>query len=197
MPRRERRLAPAPVTSPPWKATDPLEGETVPARTFSSVVLPAPLGPTMPTASPAATVKSTPSRAASAPNCLRISTASSIGCGPMLGYPLALTVVGNQLARNGDVVVVGVLAEQQFQRELAALRRLAPLDAGDRAGHDVGDRVLHAAGAPVQRSERRLDLQRLHRVGDRGLVLRVSARLQRSEERRVGKECRSRWSPYH
>src|SRR3712207_8466979 len=24
-----------------------------------------------------------------------------------------------------------------------------------------------------------------------------SRRLQRSEERRVGKECRSRWSPYH
>ena len=23
------------------------------------------------------------------------------------------------------------------------------------------------------------------------------ARLHRSEERRVGKECRSRWSPYH
>src|SRR2546430_14222729 len=29
----------------------------------------------------------------------------------------------------------------------------------------------------------------LHRIGLR--------RLQRSEERRVGKECRSRWSPYH
>src|SRR6266853_1587821 len=28
--------------------------------------------------------------------------------------------------------------------------------------------------------------------GDRG-----SRRLARSEERRVGKECRSRWSPYH
>src|SRR2546430_5522662 len=25
----------------------------------------------------------------------------------------------------------------------------------------------------------------------------VRARLERSEERRVGKECRSRWSPYH
>src|SRR5258706_6074089 len=25
----------------------------------------------------------------------------------------------------------------------------------------------------------------------------VSARARRSEERRVGKECRSRWSPYH
>src|SRR5215510_9348419 len=29
-----------------------------------------------------------------------------------------------------------------------------------------------------------------------GLV-RVSPRASRSEERRVGKECRSRWSPYH
>src|SRR3712207_817867 len=25
----------------------------------------------------------------------------------------------------------------------------------------------------------------------------ITSRLQRSEERRVGKECRSRWSPYH
>src|SRR3989454_8401584 len=25
----------------------------------------------------------------------------------------------------------------------------------------------------------------------------ASARVERSEERRVGKECRSRWSPYH
>src|SRR5256885_17103552 len=25
----------------------------------------------------------------------------------------------------------------------------------------------------------------------------LSVRVQRSEERRVGKECRSRWSPYH
>ena len=27
--------------------------------------------------------------------------------------------------------------------------------------------------------------------------LGITARLKRSEERRVGKECRSRWSPYH
>src|ERR1039458_10160132 len=26
---------------------------------------------------------------------------------------------------------------------------------------------------------------------------KVTARMMRSEERRVGKECRSRWSPYH
>ena len=29
------------------------------------------------------------------------------------------------------------------------------------------------------------------------LVLAVYALFVRSEERRVGKECRSRWSPYH
>src|SRR5574341_1060279 len=29
------------------------------------------------------------------------------------------------------------------------------------------------------------------------LATRMETRLPRSEERRVGKECRSRWSPYH
>ena len=30
-----------------------------------------------------------------------------------------------------------------------------------------------------------------------GVMLLVSDGIPRSEERRVGKECRSRWSPYH
>ena len=30
-----------------------------------------------------------------------------------------------------------------------------------------------------------------------GLVLVLAGGISRSEERRVGKECRSRWSPYH
>src|SRR2546426_11435803 len=30
-----------------------------------------------------------------------------------------------------------------------------------------------------------------------GLIPELVGRLPRSEERRVGKECRSRWSPYH
>ena len=29
------------------------------------------------------------------------------------------------------------------------------------------------------------------------LVEKICKRYSRSEERRVGKECRSRWSPYH
>ena len=31
----------------------------------------------------------------------------------------------------------------------------------------------------------------------KGFSLDVRLKGQRSEERRVGKECRSRWSPYH
>src|SRR6266487_6712801 len=34
-------------------------------------------------------------------------------------------------------------------------------------------------------------------VGSRGRCRRRSGGRERSEERRVGKECRSRWSPYH
>ena len=30
-----------------------------------------------------------------------------------------------------------------------------------------------------------------------GTVVDISGQTVRSEERRVGKECRSRWSPYH
>ena len=39
----------------------------------------------------------------------------------------------------------------------------------------------------------------LHRTGQfpPGKVLLDSTSGNRSEERRVGKECRSRWSPYH
>ena len=29
------------------------------------------------------------------------------------------------------------------------------------------------------------------------LIINVNLKFKRSEERRVGKECRSRWSPYH
>src|SRR5256885_15023121 len=38
---------------------------------------------------------------------------------------------------------------------------------------------------------------RLEHGDRRRYIEEAAARLQRSEERRVGKECRSRWSPYH
>ena len=34
-------------------------------------------------------------------------------------------------------------------------------------------------------------------VAQTGTITEAAGKLYRSEERRVGKECRSRWSPYH
>jgi len=41
------------------------------------------------------------------------------------------------------------------------------------------------------------ELTKLHEETLTGTLAELSARFGRSEERRVGKECRSRWSPYH
>ena len=51
---------------------------------------------------------------------------------------------------------------------------------------DVLDEAVKKAGTPAERS-----IDGLRRLAGR------CAELCRSEERRVGKECRSRWSPYH
>jgi len=40
-------------------------------------------------------------------------------------------------------------------------------------------------------------VDRLRRADPDAGPAAVVAKLERSEERRVGKECRSRWSPYH
>src|SRR5712691_9284114 len=79
IPRRQRRAAPAVVTSAPRKCTAPAFGCRKPARTLSSVVLPAPLGPTMPTASSPRTAKSTSCRTTSEPKRFRAPTAARIG----------------------------------------------------------------------------------------------------------------------
>src|SRR3712207_8428988 len=60
----------------------------------------------------------------------------------------------------------------------------------------AGGSSLGARGARVGAGCR--DLSRLLPVHALGLPQRLLRRdRERSEERRVGKECRSRWSPYH
>ena len=57
-----------------------------------------------------------------------------------------------------------------------------------------------ATGQALESEGMRWNLADLVPVGLRGVLgpfLRSSLRDERSEERRVGKECRSRWSPYH
>ena len=57
---------------------------------------------------------------------------------------------------------------------------------------------LAAAAAREVREETALAITALEEIGVYGAVGRDKRdRVLRSEERRVGKECRSRWSPYH
>ena len=82
----------------------------------------------------------------------------------------------------------------------------------DRFGHAAGDAVLRDFAITIHGMVRRLDS--LGRIGGEEFALVLpgtclpdaekvvermlsQVRLSRSEERRVGKECRSRWSPYH
>ena len=81
----------------------PAVGRSDPARTFSSVVLPAPLGPTMPTASPAPTAKSTPSSTTSAPKRWRIPVAARSGADSDPTMIRAYALYGFSLAAIGTL----------------------------------------------------------------------------------------------
>src|SRR2546422_8816297 len=88
-----------------------------------------------------------------------------------------------------------------FRSRLAdARRRVAelPLGSGALAGSGFAvDRVLLKEALGF----RSVSANALDATGDRDFVAEVLFALTlvgtRSEERRVGKECRSRWSPYH
>src|SRR2546429_2663149 len=64
-----------------------------------------------------------------------------------------------------------------------------------RAIHERGLRISGAADFTVH-LEATSDVSQIPAC-DLGIVATKSTHTRRSEERRVGKECRSRWSPYH
>src|SRR2546430_12336460 len=95
-----------------------------------------------------------------------------------------LLVVGLHVALM--IPVASILLESPLVRSIA--RRL-----------EGGEGAAAGTGAGVHQLERRVevletDLEELNRslAG-----MREELQFVRSEERRVGKECRSRWSPYH
>src|SRR2546430_12647216 len=82
-------------------------------------------------------------------------------------------------------------AKQEFSR-LSAGERPAALTADRPAGDHFGEGGHVRLGVAPAHTER----MQLENLACEILVAAEPARL-RSEERRVGKECRSRWSPYH
>ena len=100
------------------------------------------------------------------------------------------------------------VAQIEAHREHAVAQmdaRLAELEAAAARTRDRIDAVL--AGSAEQRRQEREVAQaavtiaasefQSHLRQQVGMLDRQQASLARSEERRVGKECRSRWSPYH
>ena len=99
------------------------------------------------------------------------------------------------------------LAKQDFSQAVVALRRAgAAASRLESAGIPV--HVLHAGpnldGLKAVFSLRRIVRQQVPDLiqgwlyhGNLGASLMRNLGGARSEERRVGKECRSRWSPYH
>src|SRR5512146_3142651 len=138
MPSRQSCAALRPVTSSPRKRTVPALGRRKPDRTLRSVVLPAPFGPTMPTASRGSRLKSTSSSTTSAPNRFRIPAAErtampSAGCTAVVGS----AVVRLQFRADRHLLVVDVLDDHTLKLVLAALRRLEPLAGEQRCRDDV------------------------------------------------------------
>src|SRR5256885_16527695 len=81
-------------------------------------------------------------------------------------------------------------------RVVIGLRALDPLHHRAPDAHRRGAKlVLHAVGAVVPRAALDgVDTGARHEPHE---IARLEPEVLRSEERRVGKECRSRWSPYH
>src|SRR5258706_12634183 len=98
-------------------------------------------------------------------------------------------------------------------RGIASVTHESEWDAGDALFEEAFDVAAGALFGEPGFDHWRMQLARNHRVhpdavlgvlhcddagelNDAGLAGGISD-LRRSEERRVGKECRSRWSPYH
>src|SRR3989442_15111185 len=80
----------------------------------------------------------------------------------------------------------------RWARSRSESERLMPIY----AGIDIGTLTLRLLIARIG------DEGRLHELASDRRIVRLGEGFQpgrrlRSEERRVGKECRSRWSPYH
>src|SRR3712207_2724130 len=122
-----------------------------------------------------------PRSGAAAPRCRRSSTRS--------GHPRPAPVATQTAARSRAVPSTG-------DRRKQAVKAGVPMVMG---GH-----LLYPAidpKRPASLSPKAVQLLR-QEVGFDGVIITddlamEGARQGRSEERRVGKECRSRWSPYH
>ena len=92
------------------------------------------------------------------------------------------------------VLAVYLIWRLVIRRDVPAVRKatIKPL-----TKQDVEGRLREAGAAGVDVSDAQQELRELASRQQQGVVHLCFFGEVRSEERRVGKECRSRWSPYH
>ena len=111
------------------------------------------------------------------------------------------------------IILIVVCVAVALVAVFAAWAFLWPSRSADLQKADIQRRDYNQSVADIQKviadDTANSEVRQVHEVTDPvllveqdGYVLRTEAELQprlrsRSEERRVGKECRSRWSPYH
>ena len=88
---------------------------------------------------------------------------------PIFPYPESLRTDLRQAIRNPETFTVDSLGAMD---------------------HRVAD--CFSSAALTVAADSKIDKELINAIGSHGQTIR-----HRSEERRVGKECRSRWSPYH
>ena len=109
-----------------------------------------------------------------------------------------------------DLILVNTPLPDEFGHELAqaacetaaGVILLAKAEIADDVAQKVEEDGVFVLPKPLSRTLflqalRMLRAARARLTGLRRENRRLQQRIERSEERRVGKECRSRWSPYH
>src|ERR1043166_8420734 len=121
-------------------------------------------------------------------------------------YPLAITSIAGlvfphqaqgSLIRRGDVIVGSTLIGQQFTNERYFHGRPSATTAPDPADATKSVPAPYNAANPGGSNLGPSNKALIDRVQGDIAALKKENASDRSEERRVGKECRSRWSPYH
>src|ERR1700738_2198646 len=127
----------------PQNTTAPADGREAPASKFRRLVLPAPFGPTTPTASSPLSMKSTLSTAKTAlkrlaiPAATRVPIFSSIAAEP--SYSKNLTQ-GQELSTHGNLWIVCILGDDHIKLVLASRLRFYPLRPDNAARRNVRER---------------------------------------------------------
>ena len=117
-----------------------------------------------------------------------------VGAGSAEGSMDAANVLKPALAR-GEVRLIGATTFDEYRKHIekdAALsRRFQAVTVAEPSPEEAVAMLKGLSGNLAKHHQVQISDEMLAEAVD------LSQRLLRSEERRVGKECRSRWSPYH